>query len=276
MSDPPFDAETFREFEKSAHDRVARSRYQGFAAVSDQAVEPLLDAARIGPGTRLLDVAAGAGRIAAAAARRGARAIGTDLSPAMVVMARERHPDVTFQEADAEHLPFADASFDAVVCAFGVGHFPSAERVVAEFMRVLSLGGYTALSWWQDFTRNRLNGLFHQTVQQLGVKAPGVVPAGPPMDRYTDPTKFIGLLRSAGFADVQAQEISFKYRLRNADELWALAMGSFARVSSVILAQSEDTQTRIRAAVSRAAQDYAQDGGLEIPVAFRVVAGRRA
>ena len=105
-----------------------------FAAVTALATNPLLDAVRLHPGTRLLDVATGPGALAAEAASRGARPIGIDLSPQMVELARQLHPAINFYEADVEHLPFPDDAFDAVVCAFGLGHFPRPEVAVAEFV----------------------------------------------------------------------------------------------------------------------------------------------
>jgi SAM-dependent methyltransferase len=100
--------------------------------VTALATAPLLGAVRLHPGTRLLDIATGPGALAAEAANRGARPVGIDLSPQMMELARRLYPGIDFREADVEHLPFADDTFDAVVCAFGLGHFPRPELAVAE------------------------------------------------------------------------------------------------------------------------------------------------
>lgn len=275
MSDSLIDHEAFREFERAAHSRIAQSYYDRFAAVTDRAIAPVLDAARVGPGTRMLDVAAGPGHLTREAAKRGAHTIGTDISPAMIAIARSLHPGIEFREASADALPFADASFDAVVCAFGMGHFPDAERVIAEFVRVLASGGIAALSWWGDFSQNRINGIFHETIGRLGISAVGTLPQGPPMDRFSDHDRFAAFLSSAGLRDVDVHVTRFTHRLRDANELWDLAMGSFARASSLIRTQSETVQYTIREAVTQAAQAYAIPGGLDIPVAFLVAAGRK-
>jgi SAM-dependent methyltransferase len=193
----------------------------------------------------------------------------------MVALARKLNPDITFDEASAEALPYDEASFDAVVCAFGMGHFSEPERVAAELFRVLRPGGTVALSWWQGFTQNRINGVFHETLGKLNVSAPSVLPQGPPIDRFSDPDAFAGFLRAAGFDDATVEPVTFNHRLRDADELWTLAMSSFARASSLIRVQSEDMQRRIRAAVSEAAQEYAQGDGLHIPIAFLIAAGMK-
>ncbi len=275
MSEPPVDLDAFRDFERAAHDRLAKTYHDAFSVVTERAIEPLLDAAQVGAGTRLLDVASGPGTLTGKAAARGARVVGVDLAPAMVALARKLHPGLVFREASAEALPFAAASFDAVVSSFGIGHFSAPERVLAEFARVLAPQGRVALAWWEGFAKNRINGIFHEVVQALGVTAPGALPPGPPVDRFSDHERFAALLRSAGFDAVRIDDVSFTHRLRNADELWNLALGSFARVSTVVRAQDTGVQQRIRAAVEERAERYASQDGLEIPIAFLVVSGEQ-
>ena len=275
MSGPSIDSDAFRNFERAAHSRNAATYHDLFTVVTDRANAPLLDAAKVGPGTRLLDVAAGPGRMTQAGSERGAMAIGIDLAPAMVALAREHYPKIEFRDGSADALPFLDASFDSVVCGFGLGHFPDAERVIAEIRRVLVPRGRVAFSWWEGFSRNRINGIFHEAIARLAVSVPGVVPQGSPMDRFSDRARFAEFLTTAGLNDVQIDSVTFTHRLRDADESWALAMGSFARAAATIGAQTEAVQRQIREAVSEAAQQYATPAGLEIPVAFLIGAGVR-
>ena len=100
------------------------------------AIEPLLDAAAVGPGVRVLDVGCGLGTLAAAAAARGATVTGVDLASGMLEEARRRHPSIEFVLADAEALPFADGAFDVALGAFVVNHLPHPERAAAELARV--------------------------------------------------------------------------------------------------------------------------------------------
>ena len=157
------EAERLRAFERQGHDALATSYHAFFAAVTALATNPLLDAVRLRPATRLLDVATGPGALAAVAASRGARPVGTDLSPQMIELARRLHPAIDFREADVEHLPFSDHAFDVVVCAFGLGHFPQPEAAVAECVRTLLPGGHIALSWWDDSSRQRIQGIIQWT-----------------------------------------------------------------------------------------------------------------
>jgi ubiquinone/menaquinone biosynthesis C-methylase UbiE len=270
------DKDAFRNFERDAHDRIAASYNDLFASITEHAIAPLLDAAHVRSGVRVLDVASGPGRLASAAAARGAVAVGCDLAPAMVELARSLNPNIRFDEASADALPYPAASFEALVCAFGIGHFPDPERVMTEFARVIAPGGLAALSWWEGFARNRVNGIFHEVIAKLGLSARGVLPQGPPMDRFSNPQAFADFLRASGFTDVRVASIASTYRLPDADRLWELAMGSFARASSLILAQDEEMRRTIRTTVAEMAQQYAQADGLNIPIAFLVVSGKRS
>jgi ubiquinone/menaquinone biosynthesis C-methylase UbiE len=147
--------------------------------VTGLATIPLFDAVHLRPGTRLLDVASGPGALAGEAASRGARPVGIDLSPQMVELARQLHPGIHFHEADVEHLPFPDHTFDAVVCAFGLGHFPRPEVAVAESVRTLLPGGRMALAWWDDPSRQRIQGIFRDAIALVGVSMPPDVATGP-------------------------------------------------------------------------------------------------
>jgi SAM-dependent methyltransferase len=275
MDQSRIDLEAFRNFEKAAHDKLAESYHDAFSAVTDRAIEPLLTSAHVRDGTRMLDVATGPGTLAAKATERGARVIGIDIAPAMIALAHALHPHLDFREGSAEDLPFAASSFDAVVSGFGMGHFSRPERVLSEFARVLIPKGRVALSWWDGFGKNRINGIFFEAINELGISAPGALPAGPAVDRFSDPDQFAAILRAAGFDIAGIDYISFSHPLRSVDELWDLALGSFVRVSTVIGAQSADVQQRIRAKVERIAQQYASANGLQIPIAFRVIAGVR-
>jgi SAM-dependent methyltransferase len=114
--------------------------------------EELCEALDIRSGQKVLDVAAGNGNVSLAAARRWCDVVATDYVPALLERARERAAaerlPMEFQEADAEALPFPDASFDAVVSTFGVMFTPDQERAAAELVRVCKGGGKIGLANW--------------------------------------------------------------------------------------------------------------------------------
>jgi ubiquinone/menaquinone biosynthesis C-methylase UbiE len=114
--------------------------------------EELCEALDVRSGQQVLDVAAGNGNASLAAARRWCEVTATDYVPALLDRARERAAAerliIEFREADAESLPFADGSFDAVVSIFGVMFTPDQERAAAELTRVCKRGGKIGLANW--------------------------------------------------------------------------------------------------------------------------------
>ena len=148
-SAPPeeaIDADAFNAFEAAGWEDQAPTYDHFFGRTTSRLVDPLLDAAPVGPESRVLDLATGpAGYAAAKATERGASVVGVDIAPAMIRLTRQLHPDIDFRQADAEALPFEDRSFDAVVSNFVVPHLGRPERVVSELVRVLNNGGSLAL-----------------------------------------------------------------------------------------------------------------------------------
>lgn len=97
------------------------------------------------PGERFLDVGTGAGGVAQRAAERGAEAVGVDIAERAVEAARRAAPDVRFEVADAQALPFEDAAFDVVASAYGVNFAPNHEAAAAELARVCRRDGRLGL-----------------------------------------------------------------------------------------------------------------------------------
>jgi ubiquinone/menaquinone biosynthesis C-methylase UbiE len=114
--------------------------------------ELLCESADLQAGWNTLDVATGSGNCALAAARRGCVATGVDFVSALLERGRIRADAerliVDFREADAENLPFPDASFDAVTSVFGVMFAPNHQKAAAELLRVCKPGGKIALAAW--------------------------------------------------------------------------------------------------------------------------------
>lgn len=90
---------------------------------------------------KVLDVACGTGDMAVELLRQGCSVTGVDLSKEMVAIAKQKAPQAEYRLADVERLPFGDASFDAVTCAFGVRNFVHLEQGLHEMLRVLKPGG---------------------------------------------------------------------------------------------------------------------------------------
>jgi ubiquinone/menaquinone biosynthesis C-methylase UbiE len=126
--------------------------YDLFSCFTESNAEQFFRRLGVTPGTRLLDVGCGAGRLALIAARAGAQVIGCDISTNWLEKARARAAaerlEITFEEGDAESLPYEDAQFDAVVSLIGAMFAPRPDRVAAELTRVCRPGGMIAMANW--------------------------------------------------------------------------------------------------------------------------------
>jgi ubiquinone/menaquinone biosynthesis C-methylase UbiE len=142
--------------------------------------ENLCEALDLRSGARVLDVAAGNGNATLAAARRWCDVTSTDYVPSLLDSGRARAVaeghEVRFQEADAENLPFADASFDVVMSTFGVMFTPNQDKAASELARVCKPGGRIGLANW---TPASFIGQLFKTIGKYippasGVKSPAL------------------------------------------------------------------------------------------------------
>ncbi|UYY57117.1 class I SAM-dependent methyltransferase [Sphingomonas sp. S2-65] len=141
-----------REFDKADHWNSAAERYEKAAhPYTARYVEAALALVPLTPECRVLDIAAGTGALALAAARTGARVLATDFSPGMVArIASKAVPNVEARVMDGQALDLPDAGFDAVFSIFGVFMFPNWRKGLAEMARVTRPGGYGVVAVWQD------------------------------------------------------------------------------------------------------------------------------
>jgi demethylmenaquinone methyltransferase/2-methoxy-6-polyprenyl-1,4-benzoquinol methylase len=100
-----------------------------------------VDLARVGPGTRALDVATGTGDLAIELAARGGDVVGSDFSEGMLARARAKAPGLTWEQADAMALPYPDDAFDAATVGFGARNFSDLALGLREMVRVVRPGG---------------------------------------------------------------------------------------------------------------------------------------
>lgn len=172
--------------------------------------ESLCEALDLRAGSRVLDVAAGNGNASLAAARRWCNVVSTDYVPALLARGRERAAAerlaIEFHEADAEHLPFPDASFDVVVSTFGVMFTPNQEQAARELLRVCRPGGKIGLANW---TPDGFIGQLFKTIGKFIPPAPAVKsPALWGTERRLQ--ELFGCS-----ADIQAERRDFVFRYRS-------------------------------------------------------------
>ena len=169
---------------------------------------------------RVLEIAAGTGiatRRLRDALPAGATLVATDLNPPMLEVARKKfHPgeEVELQAADAQALPFADGSFDAVVCQFGVMFFPDRDKAYREAHRVLAPGGRYLLSVWDSHQHNPFVRVAQEVIDSLFTNDPPQFYHVPFALHRIDPIK--EALREAGFTGIDIEELSREQELTDA------------------------------------------------------------
>jgi ubiquinone/menaquinone biosynthesis C-methylase UbiE len=269
-------AEEFKAFEAAGWSRRADTYARVTGAITARFVDALLDAACVGAGMRVLDVATGPGHVAAAAAARGAEPVGVDIAEGMLAVARRDHPELDFRHGDAEALPFADSWFGAVVGAFVLNHLPRPEVATAELVRVLEGGGRLALSVWDAPERARFIGLVRDAVARAGGAPSAGPPAGPDAFRFADDAQLRALLDTAGLEDVAVETVAVSHRVEgDAMELWDGLLAGSVRSAAAVEALSPEARERARAAFAELVEPHRVAGGHEVPAVAKLGRGVR-
>jgi ubiquinone/menaquinone biosynthesis C-methylase UbiE len=170
---------------------------------------------------RILETAAGTGIVtrAVAAALPDAEITATDLNQAMLDRAATQlqGPNVTWRQADAQALSFEDASFDVVVCQFGVMFFPDKQRGYQEARRVLRPGGRFLFSVWDSIEDNEIADCIAESVKAMFPTDPPNFLARTPYG-YHDEVAIRDALRQAGFDQVEVETVEKTSRAPSARE----------------------------------------------------------
>jgi ubiquinone/menaquinone biosynthesis C-methylase UbiE len=191
-----------------------------FAVVASRIVlasELLADTADLRAGWRVLDVACGNGNATLAAARAGTSAVGVDYVPELLEGGRARAVaeglDVVMQIGDAEALPFADGSFDAVLSVFGAMFAPDHQRAAKEIVRVVRPGGTVGLASWTP------DGFIGEMFRVITSHVPGPAGLQSPLLWGTEP-HLVDIFGDAA-DDVDSVERTCTFRFTSAEEFVA-------------------------------------------------------
>jgi ubiquinone/menaquinone biosynthesis C-methylase UbiE len=270
------DKETMRRFWRSrgkAWDRWADVVAENAARMD----EPLIEAARLKPGLRLLDLASGAGQPALPIAARLApdgEVVASDLLPEMLQGAKRRAEaaglaNIRFEIADMEALPFASASFDRVTCRFGIMFVPGTAKALAETARVLKPGGRAAFMVWGP----RENTTMFRVIAEA---ADRILGADPEQDmaaifRFAAPGSLAGEFTGAGFVNVEESELRLDGTAPLGTPFWRpqLEMSIGPRLEKAEAAQRK----ALEAAVADGFAREISEGRYRLAAHARIVAG---
>lgn len=251
---------------------------QGFGSVSAQFVPPLLGAARVSPGHRVLDIATGTGVAAEAAAKAvgpSGHVVATDLSPPMLDQARQRLgalPNISFATEDGQSLTFPDQAFDAVLCAMGLMLFPDPARGLAEFRRVLRDDGWAAVSVNTTPERafvTRVDAIIGRYVPERAAIAARYFSLG-------DAQHLRSLFAAAGFRDSATSTQVRRFPFPSFAAYFAPIEQGKSPTGQAFAALPTELQQAVREDVRRQCEGKATAGGpIEIEVELLLACGRR-
>ena len=228
--------------------------------------ELLAEACDLKTDERVLDVAAGNGNATLAAARRGCLVTSTDYVGSLLERAAERaraeRLDVTFQTADAEALPFADASFDVAVSTFGVMFTPDHAKAAAELARVVRPGGRIGLANWTP------DSLIGRMFKVLGRYVPP--PAGVQPPSLWGTQEHLRTLFGDAAAAVQATPRDFAFRYRSAAHFIDVFRAWYGPVNKAFAAQSPEKAADLKGELAELLNSLnrAGPGSLVVPSGY--------
>jgi SAM-dependent methyltransferase len=214
--------------------------------------EAMLEAARVGAGTRFLDAGCGAGGACALAAARGAQVSGFDASEPLLAIARERVPGGDFRRGDLESLPYADGAFDAVHAANSVQYTAEPVAAVRELRRVCAANGRVVVAFWSVPEECEMRVIFQAVRDTMPAPPPGEGPFA-----LSQPGRLEGLLEQAGLRVLGSGVAECRFSYPDPATFWR-ATRSAGVIQGVMRQVGEE---RLRAAVLKAAEAFQQPGG---------------
>ncbi len=225
--------------------------------------ETLCEAMDLRAGQKVLDIAAGNGNVTLAAARRWCDVTSTDYVPALLERGRARSCaeglPVEFREADAEALPFKDASFDAIVSTFGVMFTPNQDKAATEMLRVCKSGGKIGLANWTP------DGFIGQLFTIISKHVPP--PAGLRSPILWGTRARLDELFGARASAIEATPRSFMFRYRSAQHWVDVFRTCYGPIHKTFGALPADGQTALLGDITSliARFNRARDGTMVVP-----------
>ncbi|MEN8833877.1 class I SAM-dependent methyltransferase [Pacificibacter sp.] len=246
------------------------------------ATDVMLDMAKVGQGSAVLDIAAGAGQQTLVAAQRAGpsgRILATDISPDILEYALENARiqglhNVETLEADGEDLDVAPDSFDAAISRVGLIYFPDQQRALTNIMRALRPGGRFAAI---VYSTPENNGFFSKPISIIRDRAqlppPAVGQPGP--FSIGSPGALTSVLESAGFRDIEEKVISAPVVFPKAADCLRFERESFGALHQMLSGIEPEAQEAVWAEIGDALSEFETADGFIGPCELVVAAGTK-
>jgi ubiquinone/menaquinone biosynthesis C-methylase UbiE len=246
------------------------------------ATEVMLDMAGIRAGSRVLDVAAGAGEQTLVAARRVGSTgyvLATDIAPNILALAdaEARQAGLTHvetREIDAEHLDLEEGVFDAAISRLGLMFFPDQQKALTGIHRVLKAGGSVAAIVFSTADKNPFFSIPIATIRRRA-QLPPPRPGQPGPFNLGDPGLLEAAYRQAGFRNVLVQAVSAPLRLASAVECARMEREAFGALHELLARLNQAERNAVWQEVEAALRRFEGSGGFEAPCELLVGAGTK-
>lgn len=255
----------------------------------DTLMQPVLDRllteSALKPGTRILDIGCGTGASTMAAARLVApdgHVTGADISDIMLALARERTDaagleNVTYLEGDAQTFPLGEAAFDTVISRFGVMFFDDPVAAFRNIAGAVRPGGRMVFLAWGALADNPWFALPRQAAVDVLGTPPPVDPHAPGPMAFSDKDYVAGILRDAGWRDVDIPDVSVELTPRGGVSDVAAFATQVGPASRIIkdLGGTADDAAKIETRVTKAMTRFDTGAGIRVPATLNLVRAMR-
>ena len=274
-SEPVFDANAYKRTQHDQWNEDAAAWHRWGPTLQTWlggVTQKMLDLAQIGPGQRILDIAAGAGEPALSAAEcvgSKGEVLATDLSENILQYAQKIADERSLsqfktQAMDGENLELPDASFDIVLCRFGLIYMPNRQRALTEWLRVLKPGGRAVVAVFSTPDRNGWGAVPIGVIRKRAQLAPPL-PGQPGPFCLGGDGVLEDAFRQAGYRDIEAHTLSEPLRMASAAECIRFERESFGAFNQMMAHLQQEERESIWDEAEVAMQVFEGPNGFEVP-----------
>lgn len=272
--------EDYRKRQREFYESNAEGWDVWAASVAEQSESfnnPLIEAAGIAEGMKILDLASGAGEPALSVARLvgpAGHVTASDLSPAMLAIAETRAKEsglanMDFKISEIDEMVFDDDAFDAVICRFGIMYSPEPKRALAEARRVTRSGGRVAFMVWGPIESNTILWTVIETGNRLTSHFEGDEAVHPFC--YAEPGVLARIFKSAGLTDVHEEDHAFAPRIPKSVPFWQPLIGM--NFGGALATMSDQEKSALEDAIAAAYAPFLKDDKYHVSAHVRVISG---